>query len=505
MQKPGHSNVGDSRLRQGAKESDSESLLYTIFHASPSPISIARLSDGALIEVNEEWGAFTGYAPAESIGRTPEELGLWKAGGRYSDLLDELGHRESIRDEELTLMSRSRDELAVVVSMQRITVDGEPCVLTVMNNITAQRQALLDLQESERRFRVVADLAPVMIWMADESMQVTYYNEMWLDFTGATMADSLGDGWGDFIHPSDRQMVLRSSRRSFEQRVPFSVEYRLRRHDGVYRWVLDRGIPRYRPNGSFAGYVGSALDIDEQKSTERTLLEAKEQAEEVSKLKTSFLTNITHEIRTPLTVILGFTSILRQGVRPEYQRFINLIERSGRRLLLMLDSMLDLAQLEAGTLEIENYPHNVLEVVDGAVDAVRPIAEEKGLEVRLILPGQRCIARFDHAILTRIINNLLDNAIKFTDEGYISVEVRGREGNVEIVISDTGIGIGEESVSHVFDPFVQESTGLDRTHQGSGLGLSVSKRLLERMNGSIALSTKKGEGSVFTIILPGVS
>lgn len=502
MHKAGRSSEKVSRLQRGAIESESGNLLYTIFHASPTPISISRLSDGTLIEVNEEWGEFTGYGVNDSIGKSIEELGLWESRDHYSDLLAVLSESTAVHDQELTLRTRSGELRAVVVSMQQITVDGEPCVLTVMNDITEQQRTLQALQESERRFRMLADSAPVMIWMTDETEGAVYFNKPWLDFTGLGIEASSGDGWMNLIHPDDRDEVRRKYGTSFERREPFSIEYRLRRYDGEYRWVIDRGVTRHSPDGSFAGYVGSCLDINEQKATEQKLLEAKEYAEEMSKLKTSFLTNITHEIRTPLTVILGFTSILRQGVRTEYQRFVNLIERSGRRLLLMLDSMLDLAQLEAGTLEIDQRSQNILEVVESAVESIRPLADEKGLDLHVSFPPDRCYARFDHAILTRVINNLLDNAIKFTDEGEVGVDVRLANGTVEVVVRDTGIGIESEFLPHVFDPFVQESTGLDRTHQGSGLGLSVSKRLLERMGGSITLSSKKSEGTVFTVILP---
>lgn len=502
MHKAGRTQEKSNKLHHGATESESRSLLYTIFHASPTPISISRISDGCLVEVNEEWGSFTEHGIEASIGKSVEDLAIWEDHDRYAELVASLSEGDSLHDEELTLRTRSNELRTVVVSMQRITVKGEPCLLTVMNDITEHQRTLHALKESEQRFRMLADSAPVLIWLSDESMTGTYFNKPWLEFTGAAIEDQLGGGWSKFVHPDDLRLCLRTYEHNFRRRTPFSMEYRLRRYDGVYRWVIDRGVPRYRPDGSFAGFVGSCVDINEQKATEQKLLEAKEHAEEMSKLKTSFLTNITHEIRTPLTVILGFTSILRQGVRSEYQRFVNLIERSGRRLLLMLDSMLDLAQLEAGTLEIDERSYNVLEVVESTVESVRPLAEEKGLDVVVRMPNGRCYARFDHGILTRIINNLLDNAIKFTDEGEVGVEVRGRDGLVEILVHDTGIGIDEKFLPYVFDPFVQESTGLDRSHQGSGLGLSVSKRLLERMGGNIRLSSEKGKGTVFTVLLP---
>jgi PAS domain S-box-containing protein len=486
----------------GPTAGGSASLLYKVFHASPTPITISRLSDDRVVDVNEEWAAFTGYDIDDAIGRTIDELHLWDDRERYLEIRRDLIELGSVHDEELDVRTKSGALRTVLLSAQLIQVQGEESVLKVMTDITERRRTLQALRESEERFHILADSAPVLIWLADEAGAFTHFNRSWLQYTGAPLEDHVEGQWLEFVHPADRVPCIEAFTEASRLHEPFTREYRLRRRDGVYRWFLDRGVARYQPDGTFAGYVGSCVDMQEQKETERALVEAKEHAEAMSQLKATFLTNITHEIRTPLTVILGFTSILRQGVRSEYHRFINLIERSGRRLLLMLDSMLDLAQLEAGTLEVDQKAHNVADVVEGVAAVVRPVAEEKGLELSVSASDGRFYARVDHAILTRVINNIVDNAIKFTETGSIRIDVMREAGEIRIAIGDTGVGIEDEFLAQVFDPFVQESTGLDRTHQGSGLGLSVSRRLIELMGGTMNLSSKKNEGSVFTIVLP---
>lgn len=503
MHDTGSPHASAGAFNEKAADRESANLLNIVFRASPTPISISRFADGSVIDANEEWTAFTGYSVADIGKEGFSERELWVDDREYKRLRAEAANHAHVRDREVNLRTRSGDAKTVLLSLQRVTVQGQDCLVTVMNDITERKRAEQALVESEARFHTLADTAPVLIWLIDEHRRCTYCNRSWIEFTGQSIEGGL-NAWLEYVHEEDQETCRELFERAVERQVPFSMEYRLRRHDGTFSWMLDKGVPRYRADDSFAGYIRSCVDISDQKETEKKLLEAKEHAEEMSKLKTTFLTNITHEIRTPLTVILGFTTILRQGLRTDYHRFVNLIERSGRRLLLMLDSMIDLAQLEAGTLEIERQSQSVLEVIDAVVASVRPLAAEKDLSLRVIAPDQRFYARFDHSVLTRVLNNMLDNAIKFTDEGGVEVHVRRDNASIEVVVRDTGIGIDQNFLPHVFDPFVQESTGLDRTHQGSGLGLSVSRRLIELMGGSITMSSTKGEGSVFTIILPAV-
>ena len=496
------SEAHDENVQQPTAARERRDLLHQIFHASPTPITINRLSDGVFVDVNEEWAAFFGYDREEVNGRSVADLPIGSHGDVRDELLRMVKHHSPVHEFELDVRTRRGEKKTVVCSSQIIEVEGEECVLTVMNDITEHKRTRNALKESEERFRMMADSAPVLIWVADESGECVYFNKPWLEYTGKALEQEVGRGWAENVHPEDIESCLRIYRHALENREAFSREFRLRRHDDDYRWVLDRGVPMYNADKSFAGFIGSVIDIKERKDTEQKLFEAKEHAEEMAMLKSTFLTNMTHEIRTPLTVILGFTSMLRQGVRPEYHRFVNLIERSGRRLLLMLDSMLDLAQLEAGTLEIVTHSESVTEIVENVALTLMPIVRDRGLDLNLSLPSDRCYAVVDHGVLSRVLNNMLDNAIKFTEEGSINLAVQRGESTIVITIKDTGIGIDERFLAQAFDPFTQESSGLERSHQGSGLGLTVSKRLLELMNGEIEVESKKDKGSVFTIRVP---
>jgi signal transduction histidine kinase len=250
-------------------------------------------------------------------------------------------------------------------------------------------------------------------------------------------------------------------------------------------------------------------DITSREETREALVEAKEKAEEarekaeeVAHFRSAVLANMTHEVRTPLTVILGFTSTLREGVSDDYQRFVDLIERSGRRLLLTLDSLLDLAQIEAGTLDPDVTRACVPDALRGISGSLAQLAQDKGVDFSLDAPEERICAEIDVDLFGRVVNHLVDNAVKFTDEGRVLVRVRGDADTVRIEIEDTGAGIGKEFLPHATDAFAQESEGMTRSHQGSGLGLTVSQRIVERMDGRLEIESTKGEGTTVTVVLP---
>ena len=277
-------------------------------------------------------------------------------------------------------------------------------------------------------------------------------------------------------------------------------------HDagGKHNWLLATVSYIQTTEAGRHRYSYVVVDVTDRKEAEERLREAYEHLEGVARLRTSILTNITHEVRTPLTVILGFTSMLRKGVEPRYRRFVDLMERSGRRLMLMLDTVLDLAQLEAGTLRLEAEPFDVVELVHNEIERFHSYVQEKGLNLHVEeQPTSRpLLAYVDQNIFGRVLGTVMDNAIKFTEEGGIFVSFEAAPDHVHVQVRDTGIGISADFLPHLFDEFAQESTGLERTHQGSGLGLTVARRLLEAAGGSIHVDSEKGTGSRFTLVVP---
>lgn len=309
------------------------------------------------------------------------------------------------------------------------------------------------------------------------------------------------------LHPDD----LPALAEAFVGAAPFEsnhVSFRITRHDGVRRTVRATGELVYadgRPHGLF----GVLLDVTEQEERERALVEAREhaeaaraRAEEMLRLKSSFLNNMSHELRTPLTGILGFASVIEEEAGDDLREFAAAIGRCGRRLQGTFNSVLELAQLESGPPDLDLRAVDVGAEVDEALAVLRPLADEKALALRADVPAAPCLARANPDAFHRVLVNLVGNAVKFTDRGGVTVEAR-TEGDVVVVrVTDTGVGIGADFVPHLFDEFRQESEGLDRRYEGNGLGLAIAGQLVERMGGTIAVESEVGVGSVFSVRLP---
>ena len=247
-------------------------------------------------------------------------------------------------------------------------------------------------------------------------------------------------------------------------------------------------------------------DVTERKEREERLKEAKNEAQEANRMKSVFLANMSHEIRTPLTSMIGFAEVIGDEVRPDAEgpigRFARLIEESGHRLMETLDSVLNLSKLEAGEMELTPEPVSLAEEINETAELFAPQAEEEGLALHVCTPSEPLRGRADPGGLRIVLRNLLSNALKYTDEGSVWVRATRQNGAVAVEVEDTGIGMDPEQTAALFEAFRQESEGVAREYEGSGLGLAVTKRVVDQMNGSIDVETEKGDGTRFTVQLP---
>ncbi|MDT3695712.1 MAG: PAS domain S-box protein [Ignavibacterium sp.] len=247
--------------------------------------------------------------------------------------------------------------------------------------------------------------------------------------------------------------------------------------------------------------------VIEREITKKELIEAKETAEEMSKLKSNFLANMSHELRTPLIAILGYTEILKTEIdHQEWNEMISTIMSSGKRLLETLNLILDLSKVEADKVQVNYNELNIAEETSDIINLFIPAAQKKNLYIKSKIESDIVLARLDKRLFHSIISNLINNAVKYTDKGGITIELNVINSNgstyAMINIIDTGIGIAKEDQETIFEEFRQVSEGYNRYFEGAGLGLTIAKKFTEKMRGSITLQSEQGKGSTFTVVFP---
>jgi PAS domain S-box-containing protein len=268
---------------------ESEERFAKAFRANPQPMSLTCLASGKYLDVNDSFLQMSGYTRDQVIGKTSLELNIWGSPEAREEFVTDLKERGSLVNRETRFYVSDGSARTLLSSAERLEIDGKQCLLVASSDITERMLAQRALVESEARFRNMADTAPVMIWIADINKNATYFNQQWLEFTGRPLQQEIGNGWTNGIHPLDLDGSMKLFDAAFDSREPFRMEYRLRRADGSYRWVIDSGTPRLSSTGEFLGYIGSSVDITDRKESEAALVFAHEALEnaygEVNQLK----------------------------------------------------------------------------------------------------------------------------------------------------------------------------------------------------------------------------
>ncbi|KAF0129225.1 MAG: PAS domain-containing protein [Bacteroidetes bacterium] len=268
-------SVRDITERIQAEESlkASEEKFSSVFQYAPLMMAISDFDSGVIIDVNQNHLVNSGYTYQELIGKSSLEVNLIAPADRKF-LIEKIKTNGFVQNEEILLRKKDNSTIHGLYSGFIIHSGGRSQIVSLTHNFTEQKQAEAELRESESRFRILADTAPVLIWQSGTDALCNYFNRPWLEFTGRTLEQEMGNGWAEGVHPDDFQTCLDIYLNSFAERKPFKMEYRLRRADGEYRWLLDHGIPRFAGEGVFLGYIGSCFDISETKLAQEKLLES---------------------------------------------------------------------------------------------------------------------------------------------------------------------------------------------------------------------------------------
>ncbi len=383
-----------------------------------------------------------------------------------------------------------RDELALIEQFASLVEDD------------LRRQSdIRRLRRSEQRFRAVTENALDTVAIVRRDGTFCYLSHSASSVLGIGADEGIGRNVFDGVLDDDLEVLGDGFAEANSEGSHIDVEYRYVHPDGALRYLRLRGRNLTMRQG-VEGYLVQIRDATDRVQFEEELRKSRDRAEEMSRLKSVFLTNMSHEIRTPLTTILGFAEILEDEVGEEEREFVHLIQQGGQRLLDTLMSILDLARLESSSFEIEPEEFDVAKKVFEMCLLLEPLAQEKGIFLKVEAPDEPMMAHLDVAAVERVVTNLVSNGIKFTSEGGVTLTMEAQDGDVLIQVADTGIGISEEFMPFLFDEFKQESEGFSRIHEGTGLGLPITKRLVELMKGDIMADSDKGTGSVFTVTLP---
>lgn len=307
------------------------------------------------------------------------------------------------------------------------------------------------------------------------------------------------------VHPDDRERYLEASRIATVNGTNFDCEFRLHKNDGTMVWAQVRAAPRAAEGGRI--WDGIIMDVTAAHEAAQALQKAKEHAEAAERAKSDFLATMSHEIRTPMNAVIGMTRLTLQTELSARQRnYLEKIDNSARTLIGIINDTLDFSRIEAGALELEEVEFSLETVLETLTNATTLKAEEKGLEIIYsVSPRVPRVLRGDPLRLGQILINLLGNAVKFTDKGEIEVSIERDPLELDLIrfsVRDTGIGMDESQLSHIFQPFTQAEHRTARQFGGTGLGLTISKRLVELMGGSISVSSRPGRGSLFSFGLP---
>jgi PAS domain S-box-containing protein len=361
------------------------------------------------------------------------------------------------------------------------------------------------MQLRETYFRSLVDVAPVMLWTTDPTGYCTYLSQRWYEFTGRPTELDQGLGWTENIHPDEIESVKAGFLACNAARTPYLADFRLRRQDGSYRWVIDTGLPRFDENGVFAGYVGTVIDVHDRALLQQEQQRLAHELTEKNRMQNEFLFTLAHELRNPLAPIRTGLELMR--VRPTAAnagKVHAMMQRQVNHMVRLVDDLLDLARLSEGKVELRRAPVMLDEVVNDAVEISMPLVSAGGHHLTLHLPETAVALWVDRHRIAQVLSNLLNNAAKYTPKGgRIAVEASIDADEVAVTIVDSGIGIGADVLPRVFDMYVQAHDGQAMAQGGLGVGLNLVKRLVELHGGRVgAASAGAGLGSRFTVRLP---
>jgi PAS domain S-box-containing protein len=480
-----------------------------LFEQAPEAIAVLS-TDDRIVRINKEFTHMFGYEPDEVLGRPLNDLIVPEPDHRLSlEFTSRLkaGHRV-----EVETIRRRKDGSHVHVSLLAVPVikaSGEQVAnYAIYRDITERKRAEERLRESEARFQAMADTAPVLIWMTGTDGLCNYFNKPWLEFTGRTMEQEVGLGWTQGVHPDDVQGCFDGFLPAFQERKPFGMEYRLRRADGEYRWVIESGIPRYTPGGEFAGYIGSNLDITERKRGEEErerLRQVQADLAHINRVTTmgELTASLAHEIKQPIAAaVTDAGTCLKwlardqpdiEEAREAVSRIIKDVNRASE-ITGRIRSLFKKGEPQRELVDVNEVIREMIALLSGE-------AGRYSISIHTELATDLPNIRGDRVQLQQVFMNLMLNAIDAMNEMNAARELtiksqRDPEEQLLISVIDNGVGLPPQRADKIFEAFFTTKP------QGTGMGLSISRSIIESHGGRLWAAANSERGATFQFTLP---
>lgn len=513
-----------------------QSYLYSLLMQAPAPICINRGSDHVFEFANPLYVQLVGGreligCPARKVFPELEGQGLFELLDQVLATGEPFVGKEVVAEWDRQGNGTLERGVFNFVYQPMQGVDGKTegiitFAFEVTDQVVAREQAEIlaeslqtqqqALRESEARFRHLADTAPALIWMSGCDQLCTYFNKPWLDFTGRTMEQELGDGWADGVHPDDLPACLEVYSRSFDARQAFKIEYRLRRFDGEYRWILDHGLPRFTPDGEFLGYIGSCIDISDRKQAEEQIRRINEELELRVKKRTeqlqatnkeleAFSYSVSHDLRAPLRHINGFVDLLQKRVGSNNalldetsQRYLKIISDTTKEAGHLVDDLLSFSrmgrtEMRLTTLDLNQLLHEIQ----------RDMQQDlQGREIDWQIDPLP-VVQADPTMMRLVLRNLLENAVKYSRpraQAMIQLTSSRNEDETIVCVRDNGVGFDMQYVHKLFGVFQRLHT--NEQFEGTGIGLANVQRIVHRHGGKVWAEGELDRGAAFYFSLP---
>ncbi len=491
---------------------NADSTVRRFVHAAPMPICMCD-KEMRVLMASASWMAERGLSEEEVLGRSVYDLLPWLP-DKWRAM-----HRQVLRGET---MSHDRDPYSGRKGGQRWLKwsaapwrDGDGQIggmVSMHEDVTDIVRAQHEVESSKERMSFGMSITQMMIWELDFEMRETYLEGDWKHFFPQKPTFDSLTGADSWIHPSDREMLGNKWRTHLAGGPPYTAEYRVTFADGREIWHSASIRILKTVKGSPARAFAVIQDVTARKHIELKAMEAEQRALVAAAAKSDFLSNMSHEIRTPLNGVLAVSEVLLRTQLDERQgEMVRLISTSGRTLLRVMDDLVEFSRLEGDEIQFDVRPFELEESLRITCEAARTRAEAKGLRFDTFISAS-CdgVFRGDPVRIGQVLGNLLNNAVKFTEQGHISVsatveELPESKTQLRVSVTDTGVGFSQDVAGRIFERFEQaDISSTSRKFGGLGLGLSIVKRLVELMNGEVTATSKEGEGSTFEVVV-GIS